>query len=223
MGADLILLGGDYAPAVKPNYAPVPFDEAAAIMAEMTAPLGRYAILGNHDWQEDPIAKQNGRLPNRFATALESHGIPVLSNKAVSLGAFWLAGLEDRRVYGSRFKTRFEGLDDLAGTMAQVPEKEPVILLAHEPDIFPEVPETVALTLSGHTHGGQIRLFGKTPVVPSRYGSRYVYGHIREGNRDLVVSGGLGCSGVPLRLGVTPEITRIELRSAQHARKAGSL
>lgn len=105
----------------------------------------------------------------------------------------------------------FRGLDDLPGTLAQLTDDAPVILLAHEPDIFPTVPDRVALTLSGHTHGGQVRLFGWSPVVPSAYGNRFAYGHVREGNRDLIVSGGVGCSILPLRLGVVPEITLIEI------------
>ena len=87
----------------------------------------------------------------------------------------------------------------------------PVILMAHEPDIFPHVPDRVALTVSGHTHGGQIRMLGYAPVVPSRFGNRYVYGHIVEQKRHLIVSAGLGCSGLPVRFGATPEIVMIEL------------
>jgi hypothetical protein len=79
-------------------------------------------------------------------------------------------------------------------TLAQVTDAAPVILLAHEPDIFPRVPARVALTLSGHTHGGQVRLFGYSPMVPSRFGNRFAYGHIVEEDRHLIVSGGLGCS-----------------------------
>ena len=86
-----------------------------------------------------------------------------------------------------------------------------MLLLAHEPDIFPEVPDRVALTLSGHTHGGQVRLFGWSPMVPSMYGNRFAYGHIVEEGRDLVVSAGLGNSIYPVRFGVPPEITMIEL------------
>ena len=89
----------------------------------------------------------------------------------------------------------------------------PVILLAHEPDIFPDVPKRVSLTLSGHTHGGQIRLFGYSPVVPSRFGNRYAYGHVVEDDRHLIVSGGLGFSILPIRFGVRPEILSIELGS----------
>jgi len=89
-----------------------------------------------------------------------------------------------------------------------------VILMAHEPDTFTEVPNRVALTVSGHTHGGQVNLAGFTSVVPSKYGSRYVYGHINEGGRDLVVSAGLGVSGLPIRFGRPLEIVVIEIGGA---------
>ena len=102
-------------------------------------------------------------------------------------------------------------MDDLEGTLAKVTDGEPLLLMAHEPDIFPKIPERVSLTLSGHTHGGQVRFFGYSPVVPSRYKNRYAYGHIVEDNRHLIESGGLGCSNVPVRLGSPPEIDILEL------------
>jgi len=74
-----------------------------------------------------------------------------------------------------------------------------------------KVPTRVALTLSGHTHGGQVRLFGYSPVVPSRYGNRYAYGHVVEDGRHLIVSGGLGTSILPLRFGVPPEVVLVDL------------
>ncbi|MGL4974229.1 MAG: metallophosphoesterase, partial [Bosea sp. (in: a-proteobacteria)] len=104
-----------------------------------------------------------------------------------------------------------QGLDDLDGTLAQVTDNAPVILMAHEPDLFVKVPERVSLTLSGHTHGGQIRLFGWSPYVPSQFGNRFAYGHVQEDGRDLIVSCGLGTSGPPFRLGAPPEIVWIEL------------
>jgi predicted MPP superfamily phosphohydrolase len=83
--------------------------------------------------------------------------------------------------------------------------------MSHVPDIFPQVPARVSLTLSGHTHGGQVRLFGYSPVVPSEYGNRYAYGHMLEEDRHLIVSGGLGYSNLPVRVGVPPEIVLVEL------------
>ena len=106
---------------------------------------------------------------------------------------------------------RFTGLDDLNATLAKVTDDAPVILMIHEPDAFTEVPSRVALTLAGHTHGGQVRIFGYSPVVPSAYGNRFAYGHVVEDGRHLIVSGGLGCSVLPVRFGVPPEINLIEL------------
>ena len=102
------------------------------------------------------------------------------------------------------------GIDDLDATLEKVTDDAPVILLAHEPDIAMRVPKRVALQLSGHTHGGQVRLLGWSPVVPSRYGNRLAYGHARF-NCDVIVSGGLGCSIMPFRLGVPPEIVEVTL------------
>ena len=72
------------------------------------------------------------------------------------------------------------------------------------------MPERVSLTLSGHTHGGQVRLFGWSPLVPSDYGNRFAYGHVRE-KCDIIISGGLGCSIAPVRIGVPPEIVLVTL------------
>ena len=126
-----------------------------------------------------------------------------------------MAGLGDQlalfRGERKRAWRRFTGVDDLDGTLAKVSDDSPVILLAHEPDIFPRVPPRVALTLSGHTHGGQIRCFGYSPMVPSRFGNRYAYGHVVEDGRHLIVSGGLGCSVLPVRIGVPPEIVMVDV------------
>ncbi len=107
-------------------------------------------------------------------------------------------------------------MDDLSATLAKVTDDAPVILLAHEPDVAARVPERVALQLSGHTHGGQVRLFGWSPVVPTRYGNRLAYGHARF-KCDVIVSGGLGCSIMPFRLGVPPEIVEVTLGGAAPA------
>ena len=122
----------------------------------------------------------------------------------------WLSSTVGARVPGRTF----DGVHDLDGTLAKVTDDAPVILLAHEPDIFPRVPPRVSLTLSGHTHGGQVRVFGYSPMVPSRYGNRYAYGHIVEDDRHLVVSGGLGCSILPVRIGVPPEIVMVDVAAA---------
>ncbi|MBO9452019.1 metallophosphoesterase [Tropicibacter sp. R16_0] len=217
LDADLVLLLGDYAAGHKFVTEPVNIADLAPILAECRARHGVYAVLGNHDWWDDLGAQRRGGGPNLYAQALSAQGIHVLSNQAIRLEGpdIWLAGLEDQLAI--RRNGRWAGLDDLPGTLAQITDEAPVVLMAHEPDIFTRVPDRVALTLSGHTHGGQVRLLGWSPVVPSRFGNRYAYGHVRETGRDLVVSGGIGCSIMPVRFGVVPEITVIEVTSDQSA------
>jgi hypothetical protein len=106
----------------------------------------------------------------------------------------------------------FRGYDDLDGALAKVNDAAPVILMAHEPYIFRRVPERVALTLCGHTHGGQVRLPFFGPVQAARrFGSDRVYGWHKEGERHLVISAGLGESFMPVRFMRPPEIVEITL------------
>lgn len=214
-GGDLILLMGDYRASHRFQTRNIPIETIAPILAGLVAPMGVFAIHGNHDWWDDPVAQARGSGPIATTQALDAVGIKVLANRAVRVGenenAIWLAGLDSQVAFKGKKWNQGSGMDDLPGTLAQVTDDAPVILMAHEPDIFPSVPERVALTLSGHTHGGQIRFGNWAPVVPSRYGARYSYGHVHENGRDLVVSGGLGCSGVPIRFGVPPEITVVDL------------
>jgi predicted MPP superfamily phosphohydrolase len=217
LGADLIALVGDYVAGHRYVSGPLPCSEWAEALAGLRAPLGVHAVLGNHDWWDDRAVQRAGQGKPASRLALEAVGIRVYENEATRIsakgGAFWLAGLGDQLAYMPMRRLRpgrRVGVDDLAGTLAQVRDEAPVVLLAHEPDIAARVPERVSLTLSGHTHGGQVRLFGWSPVVPSRFGNRYAYGHIRE-RSDLIVSGGLGCSTLPVRFGVPPEIVLVTL------------
>jgi predicted MPP superfamily phosphohydrolase len=220
LGADLIVLLGDYSAGHKFVYEAVHSDAWSAALGALKSPLGVHAILGNHDWWDDTSVQVSGVGPTYGRRALERVGIPVYENDAVRLikdgKSFWLAGLGDQLAFWPsrrRYPGRRVGVDDLDATLAKVPDGEAVILLAHEPDIMVRVPERVALVLSGHTHGGQVRLFGWSPVVPSRYGNRFAYGHVRE-QCDLIVSGGLGCSIAPFRFGVAPEIVLVTIGDA---------
>lgn len=214
---DLALLLGDFV-ASRARYPDDPAPaEWAAELARLVASAGRFAVLGNHDWWQDERAQRELQGPTQSTLALEAAGIPVLENRAIRLdtkaGPLWIAGLGDQEAFVLRRRPRgFRyGVDDLPATLAMVDDDAPLILMAHEPDIFAEVPDRVDLTLSGHTHGGQVRLFGWSPIVPSHYGNRYAYGHVQENGRDLVVSAGLGTSKLPIRLGAPPEIVLIEL------------
>jgi hypothetical protein len=206
LGSDLIVIMGDYFATHRFITEHVPHAAWAGELGRLRAPLGVYSILGNHDWWYDVKGVRS---------ALGAVHIPVLENDAVLLGEtgrrFWVAGLGDQLAHWIG-PSRFKGIDDLPGTLKRVTTDDPVILLAHEPDIFPRVPQRVSLTLAGHTHGGQIRIpFVPAVWTPSEYGGLYSYGHIVEQGRHLIVSGGLGCSKVPLRLGVPPEILRVTL------------
>lgn len=210
---DLILLLGDYgASGLEGVEHRAAMTRLSAALAGLTSPLGTYAIVGNHDWWDDPEAQRAGHGPVIAAQELDSAGITVLENQAVQLThggyPFWLAGLGDQLAH---LGPPVSGDDDLTGLTAQLTDGAPALLLAHEPDLFPQVPARYALTLSGHTHGGQIRVFGRTPVVPSRFGSRYVYGHVVEDGRHLIVSGGLGTSLLPVRIGSRPEVVHLRL------------
>jgi predicted MPP superfamily phosphohydrolase len=204
--SDIVLLLGDFVATHRFVTEHVPGPVWAAELSRLTAPLGVHSILGNHDWWFHQA---------EIRASLNAARIPPMENQAILLGEpgrrFWLAGIGDQLAYPLGH-AQFRGVDDLPATLSQVSTDDPVILMAHEPDIFPRVPERVTLTLAGHTHGGQLRLPLVWPMfVPSVYGARFAYGHVREGGRDMIVSGGLGTSIVPLRLGVPPEIVRIDL------------
>lgn len=216
---DIIVLLGDYTAGTHLVTGWVRAAEWAEALSGLKAPLGVLSILGNHDWWTDRAAQRAGAGPTASRKALEHVSIPVLENDVVRLEkdghGFWIAGLADQlALLPGPGQSRFKGLDDLDGTLAKAGDGAPVILLAHEPDIFPKVPWRVSLTLSGHTHGGQVRLFGYSPVVPSRFGNRFAYGHVVENGRNLIVSGGLGFSIMPVRFGMPPEILQIDLGSA---------
>jgi uncharacterized protein len=215
LDADIIVLLGDYVAGHRHVTRVIPAAEWAPLLGGLKAPLGVHAILGNHDWWDDKAVQRDGQGLTVSRRALEAAGIPVYENDVTRLSKagrpFWLAGLGDQLAYmpARRFRPgKRVGVDDLAATLGKITDDAPVVLLAHEPDIAARVPARVALQLSGHTHGGQVRLFGWSPVSTS--GKALTYGHIRM-NCDIVVSGGLGCSIMPFRLGVPPEIVLVTL------------
>jgi predicted MPP superfamily phosphohydrolase len=196
---DLVLMLGDM---VIDNVVGGTFVEPELIAVEvgkLRPPLGTIAVLGNHDWWNDG---------ERITRALRQAGLTVLENEVrrIEYGgkSFWVAGIAD-------FWTR---KPDIAGSIAQVNSDDPVILITHNPDIFPDVPPRVSLTLAGHTHGGQVNLpFIGRPIVPSNFGQRYASGHIVEDGRHLFVSDGIGTSIIPVRFRVPPEIVILTLRA----------
>jgi len=179
---DLIVLLGDYVIHGVVGGRFVAIEPTAAVLRDLQAPLGVFAVLGNHDWWYD-----GPRVLEDTAAEVAVRGRPL-----------WIAGVSDARTRPAA----------IARALAPVPEGAPVIVLTHNPDLFVRVPPRVLLTLAGHTHGGQVNLpvLGRL-IVPSHFGDRYAIGHIREDGRDLFVSPGIGTSIVPVRFRVPPEIS----------------
>lgn len=197
---DLVALLGDYVDAEALLAAPVDASAVARRLAVMRGRLGTFAVLGNHDWSS---------AGHEMPVALHGAGVRVLEDEAVRVAStpaeLWVAGLGDAS----------ERSPDVGRALAAVPEDAAVLLLSHDPDPFPFVPERVALTVSGHTHGGQVDLpLLRRRMIPSRFGDRYAAGHVVEAGRHLFVSRGIGTSAFPVRFGATPEVVVLTLRTA---------
>lgn len=216
--ADIILLGGDFESSMNFVTAHLPPHEIAEAISGLKAPLGVHAVMGNHDCWADEAFQADPSRPVRMGEALKAVGIRSYWNEAVRLEKdgmpFWLAGLADQMaLHPSRRhgRLRMISLADTDATLAMVTDEAPVLMMAHEPYIFRRGPERVSLTLSGHTHGGQVNLFGWAPMAEKTEDRRYVSGHILEDGRHMIVSRGLGCSALPIRFGAWPEIVYMEL------------
>lgn len=192
--ADLILMPGDFVETPLRWRMAEP-EEIAAELKNLRAKAGVFATLGNHDWW------YNGA---RVRQSFEKEGIRVLDNQAVEIEhrgkTFWLVGFADA----------WAGNPNIEGTMRQITDDAPVIAFTHNPQIFPSIPARVALTIAGHTHGGQIWLpYIGRPVISDW---PYQIGHIVEGGRHLFVTPGIGASICPVRLGVPPEISLLTIK-----------
>lgn len=208
LAPDLIVLLGDYGLAQRVAGAPVPQEQVAATLARLRAPLGVLAVLGNHDWWEDPAARHTNdrRAVPRFARACAAVGLPVLRNAAVRRSGFWVAGLDSQWAFDVG-----RGAEDVGATLAAITDDAPALLLAHEPYIFHRGPSRFAVTLSGHTHGGQVRVLGHAPFATAALDRHYRHGAFTAAGRHLAVTAGLGTSFLPVRLGVPPEIMMVTL------------
>jgi hypothetical protein len=197
---DLVLLLGDYVSTRRLSTGFIDPYDTVPILGRLEAPLGVYAVLGNHDWWWDG-PEMRRLLTDQGITVLEDAG------ERVEAGAqsLWIAGLSDPVTQAY----------DLGATLAQVGTDAPILLLTHTPDVFPDVPAEVGLTLAGHTHGGQVDLpFLGRPIVPSRFGERFAYGLIEEAGRRLYVTSGIGTAIIPVRFRVPPEIVVLTLTPA---------
>ncbi|WP_180982539.1 metallophosphoesterase [Methylocella silvestris] len=211
---DIVFLLGDYSGGHNFVTGPVMPDQWGEALSILNAPLGAYAVLGNHDWLHGPLPSMPADDAAGVRSALAAAHIKVLENDAVRLAKdghpFWVAGLGDQ-VAGPAGHSG--GVDDLPGTLSKITDAAPAIMLAHEPFVFKRMPDRVALTLSGHTHGGQVNI----AFVQDRYARVFkdlVYGHIVENNRHLIISGGLGTSHAPIRFMRPPELVEVTIGRA---------
>ncbi len=192
--ADLILMPGDFVETALGWQIAEP-EEIATELKRLRARAGVFATLGNHDSWYD-----YGRVRQSF----EKEGIRVLDDQAVKIehqgSSFWLVGFADQ----------WTGRPKIAATLKQITDDAPAIAFTHNPDLFPAIPKRIALTIAGHTHGGQIWLpFIGRPVISDR---SYAIGHIIEGGRHLFVTPGIGTSIMPVRFGVPPEISILTIK-----------
>ena len=200
---DIVALGGDYVEK-RSKYSPFPshrhyIEPGVAVLAELRAPMGRFAVLGNHDY-----------LVNAGLTrhALARHGLTDLTNTGV-----WL----ERG--GARL--RFCGVDDfrcghpsLPPALGDMTMADAAVVLSHNPDFVQGIRDPrVDLVLSGHTHGGQVVLpLVGALITSSWYGQKYLQG-LRQGpSARVYVTRGLGTTGIPVRVSCPPEIALITLR-----------
>ncbi len=189
---DLVLLGGDLVDQTPGADADA---ELFAELARLRAPLGVLAVAGNHD---------HGRFRGigPFVALLHGAGIETLVNRGIEVRPdLFVAGLDDFR----------NGRPDLGATLRDRPAAGATLLASHNPDVLPEVPTDIGLTLSGHTHGGQVVLPGVGALyTSSAYGDRFLAGWV-EGPARGYVSRGLGVSTLPVRINCPAELTILDL------------
>ena len=197
---DIILLTGDYVTEDGPFSHHMAVEKIIAHLKHLHAPMGVYSVLGNHDHYEGGP---------RIAGLLWAAGIPDLENMPLALsgphGDFFLVGVGDYHSGESHPPRIFRRL----------PADARALCFTHSPDSLPILPKNCALTLAGHTHGGQIwlPLLGRPAVaLASMYGQRYAIGTVREDGKTMFVSPGIGTSLIPARFGVPPEISFLTIR-----------
>lgn len=198
---DLILLGGDYclkdAKYIRPCF---------EVLAGLTAPLGVFGVLGNHDYWHGLEETREG---------FKSAKIGELTNRGVwverGTDRFRLAGVDDL----------WMGKVDVTGALGDAKPDDACLLVSHNPDVAEKLRDPrVGLMLSGHTHGGQVVFPGGAPFVPSHYGQKYLHGMVQAPVTTVYVSRGLGCTSIPVRFASRPELTLVTLQAGSNCDRA---
>lgn len=197
---DVIVLLGDFIQRDSQDRVLIDPEKIAEKLKNLRAKYGVFAVLGNHDWWYDG---------QRVKRALETAGIRVLENDVAQIQKdgqiLWLFGVPD---YWTRQPL------DIRPALAKINSPGPIIALTHNPDVFPELPSNIILTLAAHTHGGQVNFpFIGRLIVPSKFGERYAAGYVQENNRHLFVTTGIGTTGIAVRFRVPPEIAVLSITS----------
>jgi predicted MPP superfamily phosphohydrolase len=199
---DLIVLTGDFVSiplsSSDNEKAASAAGPCARLLRQMHAPHGLWAVMGNHDYSTDAEI---------VVSALQAEGIKCLANESAAIerdsARFWLAGVNDVLSYTA----------DLDKTLRAVPHDEAAVLLAHEPDFADDVARyPIDLQLSGHSHGGQIRFPGLSPLFLPELARKYPWGLYHVGELTLYTNAGLGTVQLPIRWNCPPEITLLTLR-----------
>jgi predicted MPP superfamily phosphohydrolase len=199
---DVVVVAGDFVSEKQLATRYYSIAQTIAPLAGLRPRMGTFAVLGNHDhWR-------NGAAMRR---ELSLRGVTVLANEARQVGPVTIGGLDDFVTDHARLGRTMAAIRQLHGGR---------VVISHSPDPFARLPADTGLMLAGHTHCGQIRLFGWAPVTNSRFGRRYVCGVVRERGNILVVTAGLGTSVVPVRLGAVPDIWLIEVRPQAATKEA---
>lgn len=198
---DLTVLLGDYVIQSVPGGSFISPIDFAPVLGKLKSRTGVYAILGNHDWHYGGAAVKK---------AFEDAGISVIDNSHREISfrgaTFNLVGIGDCFTAHDNLKKAYEGIDIGKAT----------INITHTPDVFVRLPEWADIMFAGHTHGGQVNLpFVGRLVIPSNFGQRFAIGHVREGDRDLYVTSGIGTSILPIRFRVPPEIAVVTLSAGR--------
>lgn len=196
---DMVALTGDFV-----TYTARPAPLLAELMSQLEAPYGVYASLGNHDFASGAP---------EVIRALTERKIPVLRNEIRRIhtdsGTLILGG----------FDSMYVNRPDVRKTLQDWKQHQPLVLMMHEPDAADTIAEAgvKALQISGHTHGGQLVFRGKTPMSLRRakFGKKYLAGRYEVGGLQVYVNRGIGCVGVPMRIGAPPEVTELTLRSPE--------
>lgn len=195
LGLDLVAVTGDLI-----THGSSHVEAVARALGQLRAKDGAFACMGNHDYFTDG---------EHLVGALERRGLTVLRNRGVLLKR------GDARLYVAGVDDTWTSRHDMERALANRPEGVPTVMLAHDPNLFPEAhARDVDLTLSGHTHGGQLAVPGVRHLSLARFVSRWTAGLYRQGRSWLYVNRGAGTTGPPARLGAPPELAVITLRRA---------